>query len=154
MIGVDTLVELDDYQWEPDDRRRWLREPLDWIVDDVLQVHPVERAAIVFALEVAGFYLDTNGDDPDLFIRLALTPQQIAANKFIAYDRETLSFIRGDWSTMTDIRARDARQAAIDDRHGYKHGWIEVEGHGLVRRDDAFPDVVFPRFPVDQGLND
>jgi uncharacterized protein CbrC (UPF0167 family) len=37
---------------------------------------------------------------------------------------------------------RDARQAEIDAKHGYKHGWIIVDGSAFDRY-SAFPDHAF-----------
>ena len=44
-----------------------------------------------------------------------------------AYDNEMLAFTFGDWINLQWVE-RDARQAEIDARHGYKHGWIIADG--------------------------
>jgi hypothetical protein len=41
-----------------------------------------------------------------------------------------------------DWAQRDARQAEIDARHGYKHGWIIVNGYSFDRH-MAFPHLTF-----------
>ena len=82
-----------------------------------------------------------------------MTNQQLAAERFTAYQREMNAFLFGDWATMTDIEARAAREAEIKARHGYRHGWIEVNGESFDMA-RAFPDQFFPRFPADQGTSD
>lgn len=82
-----------------------------------------------------------------------MTNQQIAAQRFNAYHAEMNAFTFGDWATMTDIPARDAREQEINDRHGFRHGWIVVNGESF-NMELAFPGERFPRFPADQGLND
>lgn len=69
-----------------------------------------------------------------------MTVQEMAS-RFEAYDAETLAFTFGDWLNMS-ISERDARQAEIDSKHGYKHGWIIVDGRSFCR-EEAFPDRVF-----------
>jgi hypothetical protein len=61
--------------------------------------------------------------------------------RFKAYTQESTRFIFGDWLNM-DWAARNARQAEIDAKHNYKHGWIIVDGHSFDRR-AAFPDEQF-----------
>lgn len=64
------------------------------------------------------------------------------ASRFEAYDLETLTFIhRGGWVNMT-WQERDSKQAEIDARHGYKHGWIIIDGVSFSRH-DAFPNSTF-----------
>lgn len=82
-----------------------------------------------------------------------MTNQQIAAERFTAYQREMNAFTFGDWATMTDVAARAAREAEIKARHGWKHGWIVVNGESF-NMELAFPNHFFPRFPADQGTND
>lgn len=82
-----------------------------------------------------------------------MTNQQIAAERFTAFDAEMRAFTQGVWATMTDVKARDALEREIEQRHGYKHGWINVNGEGF-NHEAAFPDQFFPRFPADQGLSD
>jgi broad specificity phosphatase PhoE len=82
-----------------------------------------------------------------------MTNQQIAIERFMAYDREMATFTFGDWATMTDVVARNEREQEIKDRHGIRHGWIVVNGESF-NRERAFPDQFFPRFPDDQGLSD
>lgn len=62
-------------------------------------------------------------------------------SRFDAYDSETLAFTFGEWLNMT-WPERDAKQAEIDARHSYKHGWIIVDGQSFCR-EDAFPDRPF-----------
>ena len=82
-----------------------------------------------------------------------MTNQQIAAERFTAFDTEMRAFTRGVWATMTDVKARDALEREIKERHGYKHGWIVVNGQSF-NHELAFPEIRFPRFPADQGLSD
>jgi hypothetical protein len=82
-----------------------------------------------------------------------MTNQQIAAERFTAFSTEMNAFIFGDWARMTDVAARSAREREIEERHGYQHGWMTVNGEGF-NSEKAFPDQFFPRFPVDQGLSD
>lgn len=63
------------------------------------------------------------------------------AARFEAYDKETREFIFGEWIDMTWAQ-RDEKQAAIDAKHSYKHGWIIVEGKAFSR-EEAFPNMVF-----------
>jgi hypothetical protein len=69
-----------------------------------------------------------------------MTVNEMAA-RFEAYDAETLKFTFGDWVNMTWAE-RDARQAEIDAKHGYKHGWFIVDGVSFNRY-DAFPNQQF-----------
>ncbi len=69
-----------------------------------------------------------------------LTTNQMA-ERFNAYDKETHAFIFGDWINLS-WDERDQRQADIDARHGYKHGWIIVNGYSFDRH-MAFPNAVF-----------
>ena len=62
-------------------------------------------------------------------------------SRFEAYDRESLTFTFGEWLNLGTAE-RDAKQAEIDARHGYRHGWIIVDGQSFSR-EDAFPDRVF-----------
>lgn len=81
------------------------------------------------------------------------TNREIAADRLKAYDAEMLKFTFGEWATMTDIVARDAKEQAIKNKHGFLHGWIVVNGESF-NHELAFPDQFFPRFPADQGLSD
>ena len=82
-----------------------------------------------------------------------MTNQEIAAERFTAFNGEMNAFIMGEWATMKDVTARNAREQAIRDAHGYKHGWIVINGESFnVER--AFPNQFFPRFPADQGTSD
>ena len=82
-----------------------------------------------------------------------MTNQQIAAARFTAFSKEMTDFIFGEWATMRDVAARDAREAEIEARHGVRHGWMIVNGEGF-NTERAFPDQKFPRFPADHGLSD
>lgn len=82
-----------------------------------------------------------------------MTNQEIAAQRFTDYQAEMNAFSFGEWATMTDIDARNAREAEIKARHGYRHGWIVVNGESFDM-ELAFPDQFFPRFPADQGTSD
>ncbi|WP_234731781.1 hypothetical protein [Acidocella facilis] len=82
-----------------------------------------------------------------------MTNQEIAAERFKAFDAEMHNFTFGEWATMTDLTARAAREREIEVKHGYNHGWIEVNGEGF-NHELAFPNQFFPRFPADQGLSD
>ena len=62
-------------------------------------------------------------------------------SRFEAYDLETLRFTFGEWLNM-DWAQRDARQAEIDAHHGYKQGWIIVNGYSFDRH-MAFPELTF-----------
>jgi len=63
------------------------------------------------------------------------------AQRFEAYDHETLAFTFGDWVNMTWLE-RDVRQAEIDAKHNYKHGWIVIDGQSFDRY-QAFPNQQF-----------
>lgn len=82
-----------------------------------------------------------------------MTNQQIAAERFAAFDAEMNRFLFTEWATMTDVAERDAREQEIKDRHGFRHGWIIVNGEGFDR-ERANPGQFFQRFPADQGLSD
>ena len=82
-----------------------------------------------------------------------MTNQQAAAAAFTARNDEMSAFTFGEWATMTDIAARSAREQEINDRHGYRHGWIVINGEGF-NMEMAFPTERFNRFPADQGLSD
>lgn len=69
-----------------------------------------------------------------------MTVQEMAA-RFDAYDSETLAFTFGEWLDM-NWHDRDVRQAEIDAKHGYKHGWIIVDGQSFDRY-QAFPNQTF-----------
>lgn len=73
-----------------------------------------------------------------------MTLHEMAA-RFDAYDSETLAFIFGDWINLSTPE-RDARQATIDVKHNYKHGWIIVSSATGIESFDrcaAFPHEVF-----------
>lgn len=82
-----------------------------------------------------------------------MTNQEIAADRFNAFNSEMRAFTFGAWATMKDVSARDAMEREIEARHGYKHGWIAVNGESF-NMERAFPDQFFPRFPADQGCSD
>lgn len=82
-----------------------------------------------------------------------VTNQQLAAERFDAYDKEITAFTFGPWATMTSVAAQHAGYAEIEARHGYRHGWMTINGEGF-NHETAFPHKFFPRFPADQGLND
>jgi hypothetical protein len=63
------------------------------------------------------------------------------AERFNAYDKETHAFIFGEWLNLS-VADRDSRQAEIDTRHGYKHGWIIADGLSFDRF-TAFPGCTF-----------
>lgn len=81
-----------------------------------------------------------------------MTNQQIAAERFTAFDKEMNAFTFGPWATM-GITERNEAEAEIKARHGYTHGWMVINGESF-NHERAFPDRFFPRFPADQGLND
>ena len=63
-------------------------------------------------------------------------------SRFHAYDVESTMFLcSGEWLGMTWAQRED-RQAEIDAHHGYKHGWIIVNGYSFDRR-MAFPNIAF-----------
>ena len=66
---------------------------------------------------------------------------QEMASRFEAYDKEVLAFTFGEWLNM-NWAERDAKQAEIDARHSYKHGWFIIDGKSF-NREDAFPGRVF-----------
>jgi hypothetical protein len=62
--------------------------------------------------------------------------------RFNDYDDETRALIFStEWLGMSWAE-RDSRHAEIDARHGYKHGWIIVNGYSFDRQ-RAFPDQTF-----------
>lgn len=62
--------------------------------------------------------------------------------RFNAYDAESREFLfRGGWVDMS-WSERNERQAEIDRRHGYVHGWIIVDGISFDRY-QAFPECSF-----------
>ena len=69
-----------------------------------------------------------------------MTTQEMQ-NRYNAYDKETRAFIFGEWLTM-NWAERDVKQAEIDARHNYKHGWIIVNGVSFDRH-QAFPECQF-----------
>lgn len=69
-----------------------------------------------------------------------MTNQEIARERFNAYDKANSAI---GW----------AKDYALDAAHGYQHGWIVVNGESWSK-EMAFPEIRFPRFPADQGLND
>ena len=82
-----------------------------------------------------------------------MTNQEIAAHRFNALLGELDAFAMREWATMTDGGDRDAQEQEIKDRHGFRHGWIVVNGQSF-NMELAFPDQRFPCFPADQGLSD
>jgi len=81
-----------------------------------------------------------------------MTNQEIARQRYTAFQAEMTAFTFGPWATMT-IEERDAARAEIDARHGYRHGWIIVDGQGFSP-EVLFPEQHWPRFPADQGCSD
>jgi hypothetical protein len=79
-----------------------------------------------------------------------MSNQQIARERFKAYDAEMHRFIFDVWVHMTDIDARDAAEREIKERHGYQHGWFNVNGEGFCR-ERAFPESPYQ---WDQGVSD
>lgn len=71
-----------------------------------------------------------------------MTNQEIAADRFTAYHNEMTAFHMGDWAKMTDMKARDAIESEIEDRHEYRHGWISVNGESFCL-ETAFPGERF-----------
>jgi hypothetical protein len=69
-----------------------------------------------------------------------VTIQEMQA-RFEAYDVESLRFTFGEWLTLS-CAERDSKQAEIDAKHSYRHGWICVDGQSFDRH-TAFPDQVF-----------
>ena len=69
-----------------------------------------------------------------------MTVEEMAA-RFNAYDTETRRFIFGEWLNL-QWPERDTRQAEIDARHGFRHGWIIVNGQSFDRH-MAFPNELF-----------
>lgn len=62
--------------------------------------------------------------------------------RFNAYDDESRQFLFfGGWVGMS-WPERNERQAEIDRRHGYVHGWIIVDGISFDRY-QAFPNQQF-----------
>ena len=80
------------------------------------------------------------------------TNQQIAAERFAAHQRDVTAFMFGERASMTNLHARAARDAAIDADHGFRRGWITVNGEAF-NMEMAFPTQTFPRFPADQGVS-
>lgn len=78
------------------------------------------------------------------------TNQQIARERFKAYDDEMHHFTFNVWVHMTDIDARNAAEQEIKDRHGVHHGWITVNGEGFSH-DRAFPESPYQAY---QGVAD
>jgi len=72
-----------------------------------------------------------------------MTNQEIAANLFARRMNEIIDL---------DFRGIGNEQE-INARYGYRHGWIVVNGESFDM-EKAFPNLFFPRFPADQGLND
>lgn len=61
--------------------------------------------------------------------------------RFQAWQDERTAFTFGDWLTLS-IPERDAREAEINARHHYRHGWIIVNGHSFDM-EMAFPEQQF-----------
>lgn len=81
-----------------------------------------------------------------------MTNREIAAQRFTAYQAEMLAFTMQEWPYL-DVETAAARDAEINAKHGYKHGWIVVNGESF-NMELAFPNERFPRFPADQGMSD
>lgn len=69
-----------------------------------------------------------------------MTNQEIAQARFHAYDAANSAI---GWR----------KDYALDEAHGYQHGWIIVNGESF-NKEKAFPGLFIPRFPADQGLSD
>jgi hypothetical protein len=67
--------------------------------------------------------------------------QQEMHDRFTAYNNEITAFIFGGWAVMT-IADREAKEQEINDRHSYRHGWINIEGDNFNQR-MAFPGREF-----------
>jgi len=72
-----------------------------------------------------------------------MTNQQAAAELFQARQAEIINL---------DFRGV-GNEAEINDRYGFRHGWISVNGQSF-NMEMAFPNERFPRFPADQGVSD
>lgn len=70
-----------------------------------------------------------------------MTNQEIARDRFKAFQDEMTVFTFGDWAVL-DIPTREARGLEIEQRHGYRHGWINVNGEGFNMQ-AAFPERSF-----------
>ena len=79
-----------------------------------------------------------------------MSNQAIARERFRSYDAEMMRFTFEVWVHMTDIDARDAAEREIKQRHGYQHGWLNVNGEGFSR-ECAFPESPYQS---DQGVSD
>ncbi len=69
-----------------------------------------------------------------------MTQEEMTA-RYKVYQNEMTAFIFGEWAVM-DIPTREAREAAIEAKHNYRHGWITVDGHSFNWQ-DAHPNEVF-----------
>ena len=76
-------------------------------------------------------------------VHAGMTNQQIAAKKFDDRMKEIVAF---DFHGI-------GNEQEINARYGYKHGWIVVNGQSF-NMEMAFPGMLFPRFPADQGTSD
>lgn len=72
-----------------------------------------------------------------------MTNQEIAAQIFTARGKELINL---DFRGIGD-------EAEINERYGYRHGWIVVNGESF-NMELAFPGETFPRFPSCQGTSD
>lgn len=79
---------------------------------------------------------------------MAKTNQQIARETFESFGNEVTKLM---FANAGNLPEQDL--ALIEARHGYRHGWVSINGESF-NRDLAFPEIRFPRFPADQGTND
>lgn len=79
-----------------------------------------------------------------------MTNQEIARQRFKAFEDEMHHFTFNVWVHMTDICARSAAENEIRARHGIHHGWITVNGE-CFSRERAFPEEPYQAY---QGVSD
>ena len=72
-----------------------------------------------------------------------MTNQEQAAELFRAREREIIELDYRGVGVIDEINAR----------YGFSHGWIVVNGESF-NKEKAFPMLLFPRFPADQGTSD
>lgn len=71
---------------------------------------------------------------------------EVARNNLKAHSAARLAWTFGEWATMTDVAARDAKDRAIDDAHGYRHGWYMVGEFSFCRE-----DLTGEKYDITQG---